>query len=203
MIKIMIRTFSILEAMEETIDLERDLKSMIEKSIKTSDLKTLEDFISAYKADPDKYQINGLINDSDVWDFYIKYKTEIDQILNKDEFYTKSPDDLNVFSLYDYVIEGTKEAVKIKINSFGKTEFTNEKLEDVEYKAYATVRHNLAGRLSNLRGVVATLRSLKFDEETLNLKTSELSTLTFGKCMDILERDILFVSDYVKNILIT
>ena len=121
----MIRTFSILEAMEEIVDLEKDLKSMIENSIKTSDLKTVEDFISAYKADPDKYQINGLINDSDVWDFYIKYKTEIDEILNKDGFYAKSAEDLNVYSLYDYVIEGTKDAVKVKINSFGQKETPN------------------------------------------------------------------------------
>ena len=121
----MIRTFSILEAMEEIVDLEKDLKTMIENSIKTSDLKTVEDFISAYKVDPDKYQINGLINDSDIWDFYIKYKDNIDELLNKDGFYEKSPEELNIFSLYDYIIEGTKEAVKVKINSFGQTEENN------------------------------------------------------------------------------
>ena len=74
---------------------------------------------------PYVYQINGLINDSDIWDFYIKYKDNIDELLNKDGFYEKSPEELNIFSLYDYIIEGTKEAVKVKINSFGQTEENN------------------------------------------------------------------------------
>ena len=112
----------ILEKIEEKEDFGVKLKNMINDTLTTSDLKTLEDFISSYKVDPEKYQINGLINDSDIWDMYSSYKTEIDEILNKDGFYAKSPEDLNVYSLYDYVIEGTKDAVKVKINSFGQTE---------------------------------------------------------------------------------
>ena len=93
----MITKFSILEAIEDVIDLDKDLKSMIENTLKTSDVKTLNDFVSAYKSDPEKYQINGLINSSDIYDFYMKYRIDIDKILNEEDFYYKSPDDLDVY----------------------------------------------------------------------------------------------------------
>ena len=63
-------------------DLQDDLKEMIEKSLKTSDEKTLEDFIDAYLRDSEKTQIEGLINDSDIYEFYLKYRNNIDEILS-------------------------------------------------------------------------------------------------------------------------
>jgi hypothetical protein len=41
---------------------------------------------------------------------------EIDDILAKANFFEKSPKDLNTFSLYNYIIIGTKNAVKIAID---------------------------------------------------------------------------------------
>jgi len=104
-------------------DLKSDIKEMIEKSLKTSDDKTMEDFISAYVRDPDTTQIQGLINDSDVYEFYLKYRNDIDQMLSDKDFYEKSPSEMDSFSLYDYVIVGTKAAVKeilTSLNSEGK-----------------------------------------------------------------------------------
>jgi hypothetical protein len=93
-------------------DIKDDLFAMIEKSLNSSDSKTTEDFISAYLSDQEKNQIEGLINDSDVYEFYLKFRNQIDEILSKINFYDEKPSDLNSFSLYDYLITGTKRAVK-------------------------------------------------------------------------------------------
>lgn len=93
-------------------DLIGDVKEMIEKSLNSSDQKTSEDFISAYLKDSEKNRIEGLINDADIYEFYLKYKNNIDEILSDINFYDDSPSDKDVFSLYDYIISGTKEALK-------------------------------------------------------------------------------------------
>lgn len=94
------------------LELKDELITMIEKSLNSSDSKTTEDFISAYLSDQEKNQIEGLINDSDVYEFYLKFRNQIDEILSSINFYDEKPSDLNSFSLYDYLITGTKRAVK-------------------------------------------------------------------------------------------
>ena len=93
-------------------DVVSELKEMIEKSLKTSDSNTQEDFIKAYLRDPEKNQIEGLINDSDVYEFYLKYRNEIDQKLSEIKFYEDKPSEMDSFSLYDYLVKGTKKAIK-------------------------------------------------------------------------------------------
>jgi hypothetical protein len=101
-------------------DLQNDLKEMIEKSLKTSDQKTSEDFIDAYLRDTEKTQIEGLINDSDIYEFYLKYRNNIDEILSEIDFYGEKPSDMDSFSLYDYIIVGTKKAIKEVLNMVNK-----------------------------------------------------------------------------------
>lgn len=67
--------------------------------------------IDSFIAHPEEHEIEGLIDDSDVFDFYLKYRTQIDDILGDVNFYQETPEEKNVFSLYDYIIVGTKEAV--------------------------------------------------------------------------------------------
>lgn len=115
------RKFSIYlkEAEEVKIDtkLHDELLEMIKKSLNTNDAKTVNDFIGAYKLDSEKNQIEGLINDADVYDFYLKFMDEIDEILSKANFFEKTPKELNAFSLYNYIVKGTKEAVKLIIDN--------------------------------------------------------------------------------------
>jgi hypothetical protein len=92
-------------------DLKEDIIEMIEKSLKTSDSKTFDDFVSAFIKNPDDTQIEGLINDSDVYEFYLKYRNDIDELLSKIKFYDDIPSEMSSFSLYDYVIKGTKKAI--------------------------------------------------------------------------------------------
>jgi len=107
------------ESEEVKIDtkLHEELLEMIKRSLNTNDAKTINYFIEAYKLDSEKNQIEGLINDADVYDFYLKFMDEIDEILSKANFFEKTPKELNAFSLYNYIIKSTKEAVKLIINN--------------------------------------------------------------------------------------
>jgi hypothetical protein len=91
-------------------EISNDLQKMIKKSLKTSDFQTKKDFIKAYLIDPEKNQIEGLINDSDVYEFYLRHRGAIDEILSDIKFYEEAP--LEISGLYDYTIVGTKRAIK-------------------------------------------------------------------------------------------
>lgn len=101
-----------IEATEDKyINIKDDIKSMIETTIENSGGE-INTFISSYIRNPDDYKIEGLINDSDIYDFYLKNRNDIDEILNDIKFFDEVPTDLNSFSLYDYVIKGTERAVE-------------------------------------------------------------------------------------------
>jgi hypothetical protein len=93
-------------------DVKSELKELIEKSLKTSDKKTFEDFVDAYIRNPEDTQIEGLINDADVYEFYLKYRNNIDQKLSDTKFYDEKPSEMECFSLYDYIVKGTKKSLK-------------------------------------------------------------------------------------------
>jgi hypothetical protein len=107
-------------------EIKEDLKEMIEKSLKTSDKKTFDDFVSAYIKNPEETQIEGLINDSDIYEFYLKYRNDIDELLSKVKFYDEVPSEISSFSLYDYVIKGTKKAINELVNELKEGESTKE-----------------------------------------------------------------------------
>jgi len=102
---------------EEYVELKFNLISMInttlenisEENVKLNDIKTfIKDYISNGK---ESNTIEGLIEDNDIFNFYLKNQSDIDQLLNNIEYLDKSPKDNNVFSLYDIVIDGTKQAI--------------------------------------------------------------------------------------------
>lgn len=91
-------------------DIKNEVKSMIEKTIEKSggEFKSFVDsFIKG-----DDVKIEGLINDSDIYDFYLKWRNDIDEILNNSKFFDEVPSELNSFGLYDYMIKGTERAIE-------------------------------------------------------------------------------------------
>jgi hypothetical protein len=64
-----------------------------------------------YIQNPEDVNIEGLINDSDIYDFYIKHRTEIDALLNTLGFYGETPESIGSFGLYDLVVTGTRRAI--------------------------------------------------------------------------------------------
>lgn len=97
-------------------EIKEELKSMIEKTIEKSGGE-YKSFIDSFIKNPDDVKIEGLINDSDIYDFYLKWRNDIDEILNNYKFFDEIPSELNSFGLYDYMIKGTQRAIEETVKS--------------------------------------------------------------------------------------
>ena len=94
----------------------KEIKSLIESTIENSGGE-FKSFINSFMEEPKEgavgsIEIEGLIDESDIYDFYLKYRNQIDECLNDINFYDKPPKDINAFSLYEYTIKGTMVSVK-------------------------------------------------------------------------------------------
>lgn len=96
---------------EKYSDILSDLKEYIDKTVDNigGDYDT---FVSNYLKSEDDFKIEGLINDSDIFDFYIKWRNEIDEILNDIIYFDKSPNENNIYSCYDFIIVSTNIAIR-------------------------------------------------------------------------------------------
>lgn len=92
------------------VDVIEDLKSMIENTINKSGGE-LKSFINSYIKNPEDVKIEKLINDSDIYDFYLKWRNDIDEVLSDINFFDELPTENNAFGLYEYVIKGTQRAI--------------------------------------------------------------------------------------------
>ena len=95
---------------ENYSEIQEDVKSMIEKTIETSggEYKT---FIDSFIQNPEDVKVEGFINDSDIYEFYLKFRNDIDELLNNIKYFNEVPGESNTFGLYDYIIHGTEKAV--------------------------------------------------------------------------------------------
>lgn len=97
-------------------ELIEGVKEMIENTIKNKGGE-FNSFVDSLVKDTENVKIEGLINDSDLYDFYLKYGNDIDEMLNVSKYYDKSPTELSIYGLYDYLVKGTNfaiiEAVKL------------------------------------------------------------------------------------------
>jgi hypothetical protein len=109
------RGFSLNEADDTSstkyTELKSEIKSMIEKTIENSGGE-YKSFVDKFSKNPEDVKIEGLINDSDVYDFYLKYRNDIDELLNDQKFFGNAPSEVNVIGLYDYLIKGTEKAIE-------------------------------------------------------------------------------------------
>jgi hypothetical protein len=96
-------------------EIKEELKSMIKNTIDKSGGE-YKSFIESFIKNPKDVKIEGLINDSDIYDFYLKWRNDIDEILNDYNFFDEVPSDMNSFGLYDYIIKGTQKAIEIIVN---------------------------------------------------------------------------------------
>jgi hypothetical protein len=99
-----------IKADDEYTEMSDEIKSYIENTIETSGGE-YSSFIENFIKTPEDVKIEGLINDSDVYDFYLKYRNDIDEILNNINYFDEVPSESNIFSLYSYTIEGTIRSV--------------------------------------------------------------------------------------------
>lgn len=92
-------------------EIKDEIKSMIEKTIENSGGE-FASFVDKFIKEPEDIQIEGLINDSDIYDFYLKFRNDIDELLNDLKFFGNNPSDINAIGLYDYLIKGTQKAIE-------------------------------------------------------------------------------------------
>ena len=96
---------------EENVgDCQAEIEEMIDATIENigGDFET---FIESFKKNPEDFKIEGLINDSDVYEFYLKWRNDIDELLNNVNYFDVAPSENNAFGLYDYVIKGVEKAI--------------------------------------------------------------------------------------------
>jgi len=80
---------------------------LLDKHLK-GDVTKLQNFIDSYIDSESEEIIEGFVEDADIMSFYLKYQSDVDQILLDKNYYDDAPE---VESLYDYVIDGTYDAV--------------------------------------------------------------------------------------------
>lgn len=93
------------------VELKDEIKSMIEKTVENNGGE-YSSFIDGFVKNPEDVKIEGLINDSDLYDFYLKYRNDIDELLNDIKFFGSAPTSMNSIGLYDYMIKGTQKAIE-------------------------------------------------------------------------------------------
>ena len=91
-------------------ELKEEVKSMIEKTIEKSG-GDFESFKDKFVKSPEDTKIEGFINDSDIYEFYLKFRNDIDELLNSIKYFDEVPSESNTLGLYDYIISGTERAV--------------------------------------------------------------------------------------------
>jgi hypothetical protein len=92
------------------VKIKEEITSMIKSTIESSGGE-FSSFIDSFNRNPEDVKIEGLINDSDIYDFYLKWRNDIDEILNDINFFDEIPSEMNTFGLYDYIINGTERSV--------------------------------------------------------------------------------------------
>jgi len=98
---------------EDYRSLKRGILDLLEDTVQNKEeLVNVQNFMNNYTKDPEKNVITGFIEDGDIFDFYFKYQSDIDEICEKNDYFSESPSEKNVFSLYKFIIEGTKFSVK-------------------------------------------------------------------------------------------
>lgn len=97
-----------------------EVQKMIENTIQKNGGE-LKSFIESFEKNPEDVKVEGFINDSDIYDFYLKFRNDIDEILNNIKFYDESPTEVNAFGLYEYVIKGTERAFMEVVKMINKT----------------------------------------------------------------------------------
>lgn len=91
-------------------ELRSEVKKLIENTIDKNGGE-FNSFVDGFVKSPEDVKIEGLINDSDIYEFYLKFRNDIDELLNHINYFDEVPSESNTFGLYDYIINGTEKAV--------------------------------------------------------------------------------------------
>jgi hypothetical protein len=113
---------------ETNKDIKEDLIKMVQKTINSEDQNDFMEKLDSVIRNPKELSIEGLMQDADVYEFYLKYRNELDEILSKSGFFEKLQEfqkENNSIGLYDFIVKGTLEAVKVLVEEI-KSDISNE-----------------------------------------------------------------------------
>lgn len=88
----------VISLIQDTVDEEKQYDSV-------------DEFVDSYMKKGD-IDIRGLIKQDDLYQFYLDWRNDIDEILNNINFFDEIPSKMNSIGLYDYIITGVKRAIK-------------------------------------------------------------------------------------------
>ena len=93
--------------------LKRGVILLIENNIKSDDKLTelQQVLVDIRDKGINNVKLIGFIENTDIYNFYLKYQNDIDELLKDEKYYNIKPSDNSVYSLYDFVIDGTKKSV--------------------------------------------------------------------------------------------
>ena len=98
---------------EEYKSLKMGVLQLVDDTMKgDSELVNAENLMGDYVKGDSGKNLVGMVDNIDIYNFYLKYQSNIDEVCNDLKYFEKAPVSNNVFSLYDVVIDGTKFAVK-------------------------------------------------------------------------------------------
>ena len=97
---------------EQYISLKRGILDLLDLSINdTTELVNVQNFIRDYVNNPEPGKLQDFVEDGDIFNFYLKYQSDFDDICNDNGWFDESPKSKNIFSLYDNILEGAKFGV--------------------------------------------------------------------------------------------
>lgn len=92
---------------DKYLSLKKGILDLLDNTLK-GDITKLQGFMDSYIDPESESLLEGFVEDADIMDEYLKHQSDVDQILLDYNYYDDSPE---VESLYDYVIDGTYDAV--------------------------------------------------------------------------------------------
>lgn len=107
----------------DQIGAKRYVLDLLDKTVDSSELLDLQNFIKSYLEANKSSYIIGLNDDSEFFEFYVKYQAELDELLSKDNFFTESPKKIGVVSVYDYVVKASKKALHLMLTNISEESF--------------------------------------------------------------------------------
>jgi len=107
--------------------LKSGVLELIEKSVKdTSQMIEIQNFIDKYLSDPESQVLVDFIEDNDIFNFYLKYQSDIDKIASENGYFDNVPKNNNISSAYDFVLKCAKFAVKEAMEIIKSEAFSSE-----------------------------------------------------------------------------
>jgi len=105
--------------------LKRGVVALAEENLTEKDeLVGLQNLLSSIRDKGiDTIKLSGFIEDADIRNFYLKYQSDIDELLKDEKYFDIKPNSNSIFSLNDFVIDGTKKAVEFVVELIEKDLF--------------------------------------------------------------------------------